>query len=288
MTNLKRIDSSQHGFWERFLVNIPFVFIVAFIIAFLGASAFVGFYSIVTAIAFKSAMVYMIFAGACALCLGAGLGCIHLFKVYYKFYERKMGLAPAVQKDLKTKTYDKKKSIKDYLTLINVSIAILLLGAIFTIISAALGCINRDNWVEAKADFMQRCGYYADVDYREFRYSSDGISGDSQSINKIDFSLASQNAVIIYNNDANKNGFIVIQSFFKFENQLSIAVSKSGTITITENDRPVREGTLEKLLFFLFTDNKAEKQIRVYIPESLQARIQISGNNIIYAIQNEA
>ena len=64
---------------------------VALMVAFFGAGLLLFFYSWVSVAAFNSAMIYLIVAGASAICVGLGLILIPVYQKYYAFYNKKMG-----------------------------------------------------------------------------------------------------------------------------------------------------------------------------------------------------
>lgn len=269
------MSDKAKDFWKRFFINIPFVLIVALTVFFFGAGALLCMYSIIIAVAWKSAMAYLIIAGGGALCIAAALGLIVAFKKYHKFYEKKMGLyqAPAPA----TKTY-KEKKLKDYFTLSNCALAIALLGSVLTVVSAFLGAIERQSWVDAKADYMQSNGYYADIRTMSLDYPVDGITGTA--IEKININLTNKNAVVIYK--TKKSGFISIEGYETYVNQIACSYNfNTGEISIAENEKPNLDGALEKLLFFVFDEYAAEGQIRIYIPSDYKDIITINGEHIV-------
>lgn len=183
---------------------------------------------------------------------------------------------------------DGKKTFKDYVTLPNVALVVLALGALFTIISAALGCINRDKWVDDTKTFMESNGYYSNVEHRTHK---DTIleTGTSDRINRIEINFIEKQAVIIYTTDTDKLGSVNYDYYVKFSNQLSFTRSKDGTVTITESAPPVIEETaLKKLFFFIFKDFDVEKQVLIYLPEDTKKDmpnyIEIVGEKVIYAV----
>lgn len=276
---MKRIATQKNSVPKRILINIPFVLIVAAIIACFGGGALMLFYSVVCAIAFKSAMIYLIVAGASAILLSAGLGFIVLYKKYYSFYNKKMGWIIQGKDDAQTVTETTQKSFKDYLTLPNFSLAILAIGAIFTIISAVLGCTDRSQWVASISSFREYNGYYSDIQNPQIQYP---INAGDKDIDKIKIDLIDKIAVVLYTDDAEKQGFVIVNAYTKFENHLVTARSKDGVVTITENPSPKRNETLDRLLFFVFDDFSVEKQVLIYIPKAYKDDITIEGENVIY------
>ena len=89
--NMKRIATQKNGFWKRVGINIPFVLMIAAMVALFSGCLLMWFYAIASLFAFKSSMIFLILAGAGTLCLGLGLALIPAYKKYYDFYNKKMG-----------------------------------------------------------------------------------------------------------------------------------------------------------------------------------------------------
>ena len=88
---MKRIATQKNGFWKRVAINVPFVLMIALMIALFGGGLLLIFYSIASLFAFKSSMIFLILAGAGLIAIGAGLGLIVAYKKYFEFYNKKMG-----------------------------------------------------------------------------------------------------------------------------------------------------------------------------------------------------
>ena len=149
---MKRISTQKNSFLKRLIINIPFVLIVALMaVCFLGG-AVLFIYSVVTAVAFHSAMISLLLVGAGLILIGCGVALISAFKKYYAFYDLKMGWvypdrpSPAEKAPAKDATSTSfKKPLKAYFSLSTISIVALAIGSLFTIISAALGCVDYDH-----------------------------------------------------------------------------------------------------------------------------------------------
>ena len=110
-------------------------------------------YSIVLVIALESAMVFLIIFAASLICFGLGALSLHGFFAYKKYYKNRInGFSSSKTAQNNNQS---QKTFKDYLTIQNVSLIILLVGAILAIASAALGCMNRDKWTKAVANYME-------------------------------------------------------------------------------------------------------------------------------------
>lgn len=283
---MKRIATQKNSFWKRVGINIPFVLMIALMVALFGGGALLLFYAFASIFAFESGMIFLIIFGAGTIAIGIGLGFIEIYKKYYDFYNRKMGwiFPDKPQQEEKTVINDGKKSFKEYLTLSNIAIAFLALGAVTTIISAALGCIKRDVWVEETSSFMQSYGYFDEVEHRQLPYES----VDGNKITEIELDLIDKNVAIVYSDDISQKGFATFDYYIKFENQLVFSRS-GGKITVTEKSAPETDDTLKKLFFFVFEDFDVEKQIVLTLPPGTkegdkdEIKIVCNEDKVIYA-----
>jgi len=295
---MKRIPTQKNSFIKRLLINLPFVAMVLCMIAAFGGSLLFLFYTIVTAIAFKSAMVSLIVLGAALILLGIGLLLIPAFKKYYDFYNKKMGwqyvLSEKEQARLekkqnaeteaenKTVVGARKISLKKIFSLSNISIAFLALGSVFSVISAALGCIDRDEWVKTVGAYRVEKGYYADVRNEPVRYF---LPDENIKEIVVDCSkspeLADRKKVVVnyfdYNEETmNDWGYMSIGGYKKFADDFTVSINRTeGVITISIGVPPKRDSALDKLLFFVFNDYNAEKQIFISIPSDYKDLIDI-------------
>lgn len=287
---MKRIATQKNGFWKRVGINIPFILMIAAMIALFSGCLLMWFYAIASLFAFKSSMIFLILAGAGTLCLGIGLALIPAYKKYYDFYNKKMGwkFPDKPEKEEKTTVDDGKKTFKDYITLPNIALAIIALGAVFTIVSAALGCINRDKWVEDTSSFMKESGFYNQVEHRQMKDSVQAQNAGDKNVSTVNIDFIDKQAVVIYTSDADKKGFIVYDYYVKYENQMVKTRTKDGVITLSENPAPKRDDTtIKKIFFFMFKDFDVEKQVLIYLPEDARKgspnEIKIIGEKVIYA-----
>ena len=286
---MKRIPTQENSIGKRILINIPFVLLVIFMVAAFGGGGLLLFYSFVCLAAFNSAMIFLIVFGAAAILVGAGLALIVGYKKYYAFYNKKMGwkFVEDENKPPRTITTTGNETIKKLFTLPNISLAFLALGSLFAIISAALGCINRQNWVDALGGFKENLGYYADVKYvSNLQYPINGFDANTTPINAIvvdessvTYEPRTKEIVIIYSEDTNP--YISISGYQKFDGDFEIYRATDGTLTIHVGDAPKRDQTIEKLLFFVFNDYIVEKQIIIKIPESYRDSIEIPEDSMV-------
>lgn len=285
---MKRIATQKNSVLKRIGINIPFVLIAALMLALFGGGLLLAFYAIASIFAFNSAMICLILLGAGTIAIGAGLGLICLFKKYYDFYNKKMGweFPDKPKKEEKTVSYEGKNTIKKYLTLPNIALGVLAIGAIFTIISAALGSINRDDWQRETSAFLTQDGYYESAQYRPLKHPLLAQEVGSSDISQIEINLVDKEAVIIYSEDKSQLGFADFEYYEKFVNQISISRTKDGKLIVNENTAPkITDTTIKKLFFFMFKDFYVEKQVKIILPLSKKENIKIVGDEskIIYA-----
>lgn len=285
---MQRVSTQKNSFLKRLLINIPFVLIVALDVACFFAAGVAIFYCVVTAIAFKSAMISLILVGAGCILTGAGLGLIMGFKRYHRFYDKQMGWTyPDRKQPEETTTVQDKKPLKAYFTLSNVAFAFLLVGAVFTIVSAALGCISREKWVEAVGPYRESHGYLQDVKRVELAFSVEDQYTHAYSLETIEIDLLSKQAVIIFTDDKDKLGLLTIEAYESYAGQLSFAYDKQPVtrFSISETPPPASSnGAIDKLLFFaddILKSVPSEKQIKIYLPLSLKDKVEIVGERII-------
>ena len=267
----KPLNPKTQRFFES-LLPLPLYLTMAFSVAFLLGGLLFFAYAIALVCAFNSAMVFFIAFAASLISIGFGLLLLHGFFAYKKFYAQKKNNSP-VQK---TAQPNKEKSFKDFLTVQNVALIILLIGAVCAVISAALGAINREKWIYTISPYMQKNGYYADVEYREYRYPSSQTDG----VDTVSIDLNGKHAVVIYTEDEQRQGFVFVCGYEKYKNQIKVSTQNS-VLYVAEGEKPTLDGTLEKMLFFMFDENKIESQIKIYIPKALKDHIVINGEYIV-------
>lgn len=254
---------------EKILPLPLFVTMALFVLLALGGVLFFV-YSVALVVATHSAMVFLIVFAAAFIAEGLGALSLHGFFAYKKYYKNRIsGFKHQPEAQTKEKTF------KDYLTVQNVSLVLLLVGAVFAIVSAAIGALSRDKWIKAVSPYMASHGYYADVEYRNYRYTATEYDG----VKSISIDLDGKTAVVIYTEDEQKQGFVTVNGYEKYANQISVRLN-GDHLEIVESEKPAL-GTLEKMLFFMFDENKIEKQIKIYVPLSLKNMIEIDGEHII-------
>lgn len=269
---------------KKIALIIPFALIILLMCALFACGLILTFYAFASIAAFNSAMICLILLGAALISIGAGLALILALKKYFTFYQKKLGLIDDTKKQEKTVAHDK-KSIKDYFTLSNISLLVIAIGAVFTIISAALGSIKRETWQSETASFKEEYGYYESTQYRPLKHSI--LDDNNTSLDKIEIDLQNKEAVIVYSTDLSQRGYVDIDYYEKFQNQVTVARNKNGKITITENTQPAaKESSIKKIFFFMFDDSRQTKQIVITLHSTQKDNITITaseGTTIIYA-----
>ena len=268
--SMQKKDSNTQNIKEKLLPLPLFVTMALFVLLSLGGLLFFA-YSIALVVAMHSAMVFLIAFATAFISEGLGALSLHGFFAYKKYYKNRIsGFKPQPEAQAKEKTF------KDYLTIQNVSLVLLLVGAVFAIASAALGALSRDKWIKAVSPYMSSHDYYADVEYRNYRYTATQTDG----VKSIEIDLDGKTAVVIYTDDAQYQGFVTVSGYEKYNNQISIKLNGEH-LEIREGEKPNLDGSLERMLFFMFDENKIEKQIKIYVPLSLKDSVEIDGEYIV-------
>lgn len=277
---MNKIENPKLTSFKEKLLPLPFFLLMTLVVLlFLGGLLFL-MYSVILVVALKSAMVFLLTFAASGILIGAGLLSLNGFFAYGKYYDKKTTKQLVSAKTAKQKPANE-KSFKDYFTLQNVALGVLLIAAVCAVISAALGAMQREKWVQTISAYMEKNNYYSDIEYREYRYP---LGGETD-VNGIIVDLNDKNAVVVYTSEDDKQGFIVINGYEKYKNQITL--SKSGRVlTVSEGEQPSLDGAMEKLLFFMFDENKIESQIKIYIPEDMKDAVSVEGEYIV-AKQNE-
>ncbi len=265
---MEKIVSKENS-GKKALFIIPFVLITLGMVIFLGGGALAFIYAIATYVAFESAMVFIILFGCALLFVGIGLSLVESFKNYKKYYDRKVNDVEIERPEQKT-VINKKKT---FVTFQNICFGIMSIGAIFVIVSAGLGVTNVDKWKDATKGFLTESGYYAETKSYEVSYDS---TNPDRPVEKIVIDLKDKNAVIIYTEDF----LLTVKGYEVHPGELSVAYG-NGTVRIWENPSPTTNTALQQMLFFLFDENEAEAQIRVYIPYDIKDRVTITGDYVI-------
>lgn len=271
------VSQNNKNGWKKFAQIFRLILLIFIAVCFFSIGTILLIYSIVSAIAFKSAMVYLILAGSCALSIGIGLFCVEGFLKYHKNSQTKCKTTDAKSQQV-TSTCPQNKPVTHYFTISNVSFCILAIGTIFSIVSALLGVTDSDKWLSARKNYMQSNGYYVTASPFELTSSIEGTQ-NTASINSIEINLIDKIAFVKY--EENDSNFIRISGYMSYERQVTAPTGTDGVLRVTQGTKPQLDGALEKMLFFLFEDNKVEEQILICIPSSYKDTLTISGNYIL-------
>ena len=260
-------NSSKKEKTMKRLAILPFVLFVLLAVVFF-CVGIVGFiYSVVTYIAFESPMVFLILFGCFVLFTGIGILLIDCFIRYKKKFDDKYNPSDTEENEPTTTTIVEKKKFKlDFQT---ICYGVMILGAVFVLISAGLGSISPDNWRTEIGEYCNSKGYNGTAKAYDLSYR--------QSVEKIVLDLDTKNVVVLYTNDE----CVMIKGYEVFPGQLT-TIYGNGTIKISDNNPPSLEGdTIANMLFFLFEENEAEAQIRLHIPISQKDNIEIVGDYVV-------
>lgn len=164
-----------------------------------------------------------------------------------------------------------------FLTLQNVGYGILLLAVVCVVVSAALGSLDSDSWVEARRAYMESHGYYAESAPVKLGFSPNEIQ-------QIDIYAPDRKVVVAY--DASRTE-IYLEYYELYKGEYSVskaAISQDIYILgITRTPEPAHDAPVDVMLDLCFQPNRIEEQIVITIPAAYRDKITINGDNIIYA-----
>lgn len=252
--------------WRRVLLHVPFVLLVALTLALVLGGLLLVVYAIVLITATSSGMMFTVLFGAGMLAIGLGLLSVEGFIKYLAYYnEREKFIARPAKTNIKKKPF----------SFANICLYVMLVGSVFVIISAGLGSINPEKWVSERSGFMAENGYFDETKVFDVSYDTT----NEYPIQKIVIDLDQKNVALFYTDE---QIFINVRGYQKFNGAIQTSIDKSnGIIHITDGDSPKADNALNDMLFFLFNDNKAEAQIRLYVPKHLKDSIVIEGDYIL-------
>lgn len=268
------------------LLLFPFIPIITLALAFFALSLTAFIYAVVVAIAFQSPMAFLVFFAGVFICLGLGILNVKLFINYIKYYAKSTG------KSLKEKPKTKKVSdYKKYFTMTNICIFFLLIGSVCAIISAFLGSIHRENWVEAKSSYMIEKGFYEDIEQYSLNFPYTSLAKTSIKTDEngteyttyddinIKIKVNNKRVILIYDEPSD---MLNVKGYQSFKNQiLCIPYYNEGLLTITETSQPKHDEAIDKMLWFLFAENDYESQVQLYIPINYKHSVHIEGDFVI-------
>ncbi len=266
---------------KRFLFALSVVLLAVLAAAFMATSAFLMFYSFVSIAAFRSAMIFFILFGAGALTLGLSLALVYASKACKKRYDKKFGKAANSEKRDEGTTVYSKSSLKSFFSLSNVALTVLLVGALSTVLSAILGSVNKDKWVNETKNFMTSHGYYEEAHKFDARQSVSASTPTSSDLKTLKIDLSTKRAVVIFTTDRDKSGFVVLNGYVFFDGELNFSRSSDGTLTLTQGEEPKINDVTGKLIFAfkgLFVSRPSRNQVLIYVPAYLKDSLEIVGN----------
>ncbi len=249
------------------LYALPIALLCLIVLAFACLSVCSLIYAFALSIAYSHIMPFLVMFGAFGLFAGFCIIGIEAEKHYIDFYFKT--IKPSNPTDLSRKR-------NKYFTLQNTAFCFLLIGAICAVASAFLDSIERDTWVDIRSDYMLANNYYSDITKYESTHPI--YDNNIEIFDKIDINLDKKNAVVIFSDEIST--IVNMTGYQSYEKQLMVTID-GNTLHIDETPSPKNDGALENLLFFLFSENKVEQQVRVYIPNSQKDKIEISGNYVI-------
>ncbi|MEG1662604.1 MAG: hypothetical protein RR338_01345 [Clostridia bacterium] len=301
MSKLKKFELNKNSKIAFTIIGLIALMLLAITLSAFSVLLFV--YAIVLAVAWKSAMAFCMLFGASTLALGFFIVSADTFNRLVKTYRQKYGKSeandgktPSVKAEKKPKSQKivtvkgKKIDIKKFVTAFNIACVFLVSGTIFVASSALLHGIEREQWVLASASYMAENGYYSHATTLDISFAA---QTQNTVINKIEIDLKVKNAVVIY--VADNTDTIRVTGYKKYKEQMSFSKVANGndtvvsvgttnlghTLNIVETPSPMLNRSIDKMLFFMFDENEAEKQLRIYIPQALKDSVEITGNHIV-------
>lgn len=291
---------------QKFLHALPIAGIVLLVLAMAALCAVALSYAIAVKIAWDSLMAFFLLFGVSFLGAGLTIFAVHLLavymrKVWYDLWPDAKGASLFVRKDdvgsavpvaggddasdkkQKTILENSKKNTTSvvfrpkYLTFQNVGYGMLMIAVVFVIVSAALGSLNSDSWVEARSDYMTEHGYYAESMPARLEFSPNEAE-------KIDISVAERKVVVKYDSSATR---IVVTYYELYPGEYNLSKQSTGVsryiLSIARTPEPVHDDPIDKMLELCFTPNRIEQQVIITVPAAYKDKIEISGDNIIYS-----
>ena len=259
MKNLKELRQD-----ETYVNVMSYISLSLFIIFGLGFILFF-IYGIASCLAFTSLVPIVVF-GVSIICGGISLAC---FSYFYNKKIKKEEPKDTVTKTEKVTTWS---VVKDYITIANTALVLVIIGAVLMFTSIGYGSLKKPSWRIATDNFKAANGYY--TSHETTSYESYFTISD---VNVIDIDLTNKNAVVIYSDSETMVSF---RGFVLFENQIK-TTPELGTIHLTENESPRKHEALDNMFWFIFKDSKREAQVRIYIPTAYKDTIQIKGDYIL-------
>ena len=236
--------------------------------------------------AFSSAMVALVIFG---LALLMAAFCVALANVAKKLIQRFL-LVPNDNEHI-ANTYRTKKDISSIFSLSNIALAIMALGAVFIIISAALGCTDRANWVKVTGPYRDAHGYNQNGTLKsdlKYTVAKDGggmymgadffLTEDAPL--KIKLNLRTKRVLIDFDKD-NDPGYISLEFYTNYKDQIAVSPKKSqNVLLLTEAPKPEREDSTAELMLGLsdiLHSNLSERTIVIHLNEIYRGLVTVEG-----------
>jgi len=269
MKTFEEITSS-----EKFINVMSVIMLVLSIIFALGTILFF-IYAIASCIAFNSLIPTIIF-GLTFVCAGLSVSC---FGYYYR---KKLKKEKQKNNETKIEKITTWSIIKEYMTFANFGLTFVIIGAVLFFASIGLGSLKKTNWNNAISNFKAENGYYTQSVYININYNMNAEideNGDINylDINKIDISLNNKYAVIVYSDDVK---YLKIVGFELYDGELTLNNVKDGVLYLEESKSPRKGEALDNMFWFIFDGSRIEKQIIIYIPNSMKNAIETTGDYI--------
>ena len=165
-----------------------------------------------------------------------------------------------------------------FLTIQNAAYALLALAVVFVIVSAALGSLEPTAWVEARSDYMTSRGWFADSVAEDLEFPADEVSS-------IEVDITERNVVVVYDKNIN-NTRVSVKYYSLYRDEYVISQRGDDSyyvLAIMRTEEPSHDSALDTMLDLCFQPNRIEKQVTITVPDAYRDRIEIIGENIIYA-----
>lgn len=298
---------------QKFLYALPIALIALLALAMAALWAVALCYAVAIQIAWNSLMAFFILFGLSFI--GAGLGAIavagfftYMRRVWYDRWPQTPGARFFVRADADVKpvsgntadeeddgkagfvTESRKTTLKNaknksssvifkpkFLTLQNVGYGMLLIAVIFVIVSAALGSLSSDNWVEARRGYLEEHGFYADSMPIRLEFSPNEVR-------EINITAEDRKIVVAYDASVSR---IVLEYYELYNGEYSVSTTEVeqdiDILNIMRMPEPAHDTPIDKMLDLCFQPNRIEEQVVITIPSAYRDSIKVNGENIIYA-----
>lgn len=280
----KKIVANENT--RRFVCALPMVGLALLVLISLALFVVSLAYAAALMTAWNSTMAFLLLFGisfiGIAACIGSCLGLLgYLDKVYYdRFpsaaYTKRKERAAA--KEASASHVEKKKIVTPQ----NAAYALLVVAVVFVIAAAGLGCLQQENWLAAKTPYMISKGYLPDCEERTLTTL---INTDDPSNPHLTISAYVGDRPVVVRYEATNTTEVEIKLYYLYDNNYTVAMSaeKSETRIRLNSDAPAADEPVDKMLGFLFTPTKAEKQIIITVPLAYKDNVKIVADNVIYA-----